>query len=814
MLRCLSIGMFAVLFLESALAAAEPMSVSGRYPHLALFNQQGECGVGAVVPWQGRLWVITYAPHKPTGSDDKLYEIDEQLRVTARAESVGGTPAGRMIHEPTQQLLIGPYLIDAERRIRALDPKRMPGRLTAIARHLSEPDRKAYYFTMEEGLYEVDLLTGEPTELFPDGNRRFGTGNPLLPGYHGKGAWTSQGRLVVANNGEPLPRNQWLVPGPAGCLASWEGKSRDAKSWNVVARTQFTEVTGPAGLAGGAENGPLWTLGWDHRSVLLMVLNEGEWARFRLPKFDESYDGRHGWHTEWPRIRQVGPNGEYLLNMHGGWFELPGDFKGLASRPPRPLGSYLKITGDFARWRDQVVFGCDDVARIGNPLAGQSQSNLWFAAWDDLRHKGRPSGWGGVFVHDDLAARTASDPYLIAGLAPAALHLMHGGTQPTRLRIEAANEMGLWRKVATIEVPPKRHRQVPLDPADFPSWLRLVAEEPALDLSACIHAGHAGGATLTADDPRFAALAKVGDQAPVSLGLIRPRGGNLGTLHFAAWTQSQGKVEEAGYYELSADLKLRRVANADAHTWLKDRAQVRANSPRVEIDAASVLLIEETGRRWRLPKGSPKFDREGPLGPPRSIREVVTERSLLNVAGTFFVLPRPSSGGVARMKPVCTHNRQLHDFCSWRGLTVLSGCRLDAKPSAHFLRADDQAAGLWVGDVDDLWSLGPPRGVGGPWKDTRVAAGKPSDPYLATGYARKQLALSHHRGEPIEFTLEIDFLGDGSWTEHARYRVPPGETIQKDLDDLSAKWLRFRVNRDAIATATLRYESAVDAGPK
>jgi hypothetical protein len=54
---------------------AEPRSVSGIYPHLAMFNDEGECGTGAVVPWAERLWVITYAPHKPTGSSDKLYEI-------------------------------------------------------------------------------------------------------------------------------------------------------------------------------------------------------------------------------------------------------------------------------------------------------------------------------------------------------------------------------------------------------------------------------------------------------------------------------------------------------------------------------------------------------------------------------------------------------------------------------------------------------------------------------------------------------------------------------------------------------------------
>src|SRR5205085_2762253 len=80
-----------------------PVRVSGRYPHLAMFNHQGECGTGAVVPWADRLWVITYAPHLPQGSDDKLYEIDPDLKRVTRPESVGGTPADLMIHRESNQ---------------------------------------------------------------------------------------------------------------------------------------------------------------------------------------------------------------------------------------------------------------------------------------------------------------------------------------------------------------------------------------------------------------------------------------------------------------------------------------------------------------------------------------------------------------------------------------------------------------------------------------------------------------------------------------------------------------------------------------
>src|SRR5947208_4019945 len=96
----------------AAAHAQAPLEVSGRYPHLAMFNTKGECGTGAVVPFADRLWVITYAPHEPKGSDDKLYEIEADLKRTIRPESVGGTPANRMIHTESNQLIIGPYFID------------------------------------------------------------------------------------------------------------------------------------------------------------------------------------------------------------------------------------------------------------------------------------------------------------------------------------------------------------------------------------------------------------------------------------------------------------------------------------------------------------------------------------------------------------------------------------------------------------------------------------------------------------------------------------------------------------------------------
>ena len=58
----------------------------------------------------------------------------------------------------------------------------------------------------------------------------------------------------------------------------------------------------------------------------------------------------------------------------------------------RARSAYLKVIGDFTRWNDRLVFGCDDSAKSeflnkrkvkgGIDSIGQSQSNLWFTSPD------------------------------------------------------------------------------------------------------------------------------------------------------------------------------------------------------------------------------------------------------------------------------------------------------------------------------------------------------------------------------------------------------------------------------------------------
>jgi hypothetical protein len=137
---------------------------------------------------------------------------------------------------------------------------------------------------------------------------------------------------------------------------------------------------------------------------------------------------------------------------------------------------------------------------------------------------------------------------------------------------------------------------------------------------------------------------------------------------------------------------------------------------------------------------------------------------------------------------------------------VRSGCRADAKPDGHYF-SSGSGAGLWFGDIDDLWKMGKPVGHGGPWLRSSVKVNEPSDPYLMDGYDRKSLELSHDAPAVVNFTLEVDIAANGGWLPLRSFAVPAGQTVTYAFPEgYSAHWLRLRADAACKATAQLRYE--------
>ncbi len=581
--------------------------ISGVYPHLTMWNDESECGTGALVVWQDDLWAVTYAPHQPSGSSDKLYRItfnaiapDEPAQLIF-ANSVGGTPANRMIHQESNQLLIGPYLIDADKNIRTIPPSRMFGRLTGNARHLTDPANKVYYATMEEGLYEVDLNSLEVNCLIRDGNANAPpTGvTSKLPGYHGKGLYSSQGRVIYANNGEHGSAAKQDPTVASGALAEWFGIG----DWQLVRRNQFTEVTGPGGIEGGSDSDPVWAMGWDAKSLILALLEDQQWHYYRLPKASHSYDGAHGWNTEWPRIREIGET-DLLATMHGTFWRFPKTFSRSNSAGIQPRSNYLKVIGDFCRWNDKIVMGCDDSAKAEflnqrsfkakQAAPKQSNSNLWFVEPENLDRLGPAIGRGNVWLRDSLEANQTSDPFLFAGYDYRQLRLNHQSDTTIHFTVEVDRQgNNQWQMLREISVEPGAVADLIFDQAETGSWIRLTNRQAAIGVTANFQYRNRDRRT-TANHPMFDGIASP-EASAATFGLMRSLAYNQ--LGIVAASNLDG--DNSSYYELNQEMKLVPVNKPEVATNLV--RSVRQPSRSFQVDPASVLIIED-GKRYRLPR--------------------------------------------------------------------------------------------------------------------------------------------------------------------------------------------------------------------
>ncbi len=957
-LAALLATMFA--FTLNTSSADEPLQISGIYPHLATHNQpadvddrrhHGECGTGAIVPWAGRLWYITYPQHKTTGGEDKLYEVDSELNLTIRPESVGGTHAARMIHRESNQLIIGPYFIDAQGKVRAADLQKLRGRMTAIMRHLTDPANKVYFFDMEGAIYEVDVHSLEVTRLF----------TKPVPGWHGKGGYTAQKRIVIANNGESGPASMYkhlLVGGPAvgdeaGVLAQWDGDR-----WEIVRRAQFTDVTGPGGIEGSPDDqSRLWAIGWDRRSVILQLLDQGTWHAFRMPKASHSFDPTHGWFTEWPRIREIAP-GRPMMCMHGGMFDFPKGFSATDTSGIRPICTHLRYIPDFCHWKGQVILGADDASMMANPMCGQAQSNLWFGTREKMQRFGPRAGWGGPWLGDAVKANVPSEPFLIAGFKERCLHLSTKVPNPPASGVARCSEKftlkdvpdelsglagvtirrgdyhlpapgysftvdrdvvvylvvddrgepgldGTWLKTGLevgwegyvdsvylrefkagqIDVPARDVEHGPgayplpnmcfikptspdpgeLRVTDLPKDLQGLASLPVssepeptptdvtftleidlkgdgqwtgyqtIQMPTSGYACHVFPASLDAEwirvksnkdcratayfhywSPRqseereasiFDAVPEIGSPSSYTAGLIRPAEHNQSLQWLAQSISKDGQPGSPEYTEVEIDGTTALAFTRPSESRAEEVVEVAEVKSDFDVDDASVI-VTSGGNRYRLPKGPEAFDRPLPSGPARGIRECVSERFLANLHGTFYEIPRKGRGhspDLAKIKPVASHDKLIADFCTWRGLMVISGTRSDARHDGQFF-ADDRNRGLWFGTIDDLWKLGRPVGRGGPWLKTPVKGGRPSDPYLMTGYDEKRVELSHDADTAVTFQLQIDFDHQG-FRDYKTLTVPAGKQIVHRFDNgFHAHWVRVIADQDCTATAWLVYE--------
>jgi len=811
--------------------------IAGVYPHLTTYSQSRkdgkffkdghqECGIGGIIPWAEKLWMITYAPHKPRGSDHKLYSIDKNMTMTIHAESVGGTPAARMIHEESQQLFIGHYVIDKQGKVRVVSPSKMPARVTAFMRHLKDPKNFVYLYDMENMFYEVNVHSLEFKKLFHD----------PIPGYHGKGGFTSQGKVVVSNNGETSfghldKPDLWQVSQEytkrssedRGCLATYDGEK-----WEVVERRQYTEVIGPQGVhpTSKGKDDPVWAIGWDKRSLRLQVMENGKFTTFLLPKGCLNNDAAHGWFTEWPRIRDIGQK-DLLMDMHGMFFSFPKDFSSRNCAGIKPIASHIRYIPDFCFWNGKVVLATDEASIQGNPLVGQPQSNLWFGDFEELKSWGPRNASGSIYMNDRVETGVPSAPFLVNGFPRGIIHFATDRQVSFTLEVD-------WKGNGTFE----KYKSIPTNkyashilPKNFSGqWIRVITDKTC-NASVSFHFSDNTYPKTEEGNELFQQLADHDYPANcVFSSLLFPNAQNrdLSVLSSNGKAYNFDHVSFA-YKSLKSEPIAKECMSPGAlKGWgskvsekeLKSKTLREFLTPQVEFseDDASVILISrenqsivgQKGNRTvlRLPKGPESYSGSFSFGHQRMHREVESERMLANIHGTFYEVPFWIVGQAplyTKMRPVSTHNKQISDFTTWNGLLVLAGTKSRSTPSARIFKSPDEETALWFGGIDELWKFGKPVGVGGPWNDTHVKAGIVSDPYLMTGYDKKTLILESDKDCSI--TAEIDIDHWSGFHSYKTFDLEAGEKITfKFPIGFAAHWIRFKSSVEVKASAQLIYQ--------
>ena len=452
---------------------AELFNIGGVIPQLAvkagIKTVRSETGIGALMPWAGRLWFITYVAHTASsGSGTGLFSIDGSLKLEKHPESVVGTYANRILHSPTNQVIIGPHIIDVDGNVRTFRSL-AEHRLAATMEHLYDPEHMVYFLTMEGLFFEANVHT-LGASLIADLVDELKLTQNAKP--HFKAGWSRGGRVVVANN--TYDEQEFLGEKADGRLAEWSGGE-----WTILERNPFNEI-----FSIMKEGAPIFATGWDRASAILKVFVGGSWSTYRLPKGTHAMD--HMILTEWPRIREVETE-RFLMDCHGIFYEMPH----LAYQDRlwgiRPISTHLRMIPDFCTWQGLLVLAGNQVTPIwdSNLLAGEPQSNLWFGKTDDLWQFGKPKGWGGPWCDTKVRAHQPSEPFLMTGFDQKVLHLCQTSERDVEFTVQIdflGN--GTWKQYDRFRVPNDGYIHHEFSPGFSAHWVRII---PDADCRATAH---------------------------------------------------------------------------------------------------------------------------------------------------------------------------------------------------------------------------------------------------------------------------------------------------------------------------------------
>lgn len=450
-----------------------PTAYSGVIPSLAQVGELGpprtEIGIGCLMPWAGKLYVLNYNSHKAhSGAGVSLRRIHEDMTMDIVPETIGidGTYTNRFIHARSNHLIIGPHVIDAEHHIRTV-PELQPLRVCGTTWHLHDPENLVYVLCMEGELFELNVRTLECKQLF-DLNEQLGTMGEHK--VHYKDCYSSFGRLVVCSNEYHEP--DWKGDQSQGRLAEWDGQPDS--QWTVLEEKPFTCVQGR-----GDFGGTIFATGWDQASAIMKVFTAADkkWTTYRLPKASHCFD--HKWQTEWPRIRET-EHERFIMDHHGMFYELSPWAYGNRVWGVRPISTHLWVLGDFCTWRGMFVMGADNASPSNNhnPLTAEPQSGMFFGKTDDLWSFGKASGWGGPWWKTPVKANEPSDPYLMTGFEHKCLHVKRdsGKTQQVHIEVDFMG-CGEFSRYLTLDLDTAGYAQHTFPTGFSAHWVRLTPDQ-------------------------------------------------------------------------------------------------------------------------------------------------------------------------------------------------------------------------------------------------------------------------------------------------------------------------------------------------
>ncbi|MHB1155391.1 MAG: hypothetical protein ACYC26_00990 [Phycisphaerales bacterium] len=445
-------------------------SFSGVVPSLAQIGDLGpprsEIGVGCLMPWAGKLYVLNYNSHKEhSGRGVSLRRIHEDMSMELVPETRGidGTYTNRFVHHDSNQIIIGPHVIDAQHEIRTV-PELQPLRVCGTTRHLTDPRNKVFVLCMEGELFELNVHTLECKLAF-DLQQALGTDGEF--NVHFKDCYCCFDRLIVCSNEYHEP--DWKRERAQGRLAEYTA----AGGWRILERKPFTCIAGRHEFGG-----TIFATGWDQASAIMKVFTDADktWRTYRLPKASHCFD--HKYQTEWPRIRET-EHERFIMDHHGMFYELSPWAYGNHVWGVRPISTHLWVLGDFCTWRGMFVMGADNASPSHglSPTTAEPQSGLWFGKTDDLWQFGKPKAWGGPWWEEPVKANVPSDPYLMTGFEHKCIHLTHQSDKPVTFTIEADfMGCGKWVKYLTVTVQPDGYGHHVFPTGYSAHWLRVTSD--------------------------------------------------------------------------------------------------------------------------------------------------------------------------------------------------------------------------------------------------------------------------------------------------------------------------------------------------